>query len=241
MFRLSWLDALPRLLVSRTDVRSSSVPPSAKLSSWIPPDSVPRLRAIASASCKAVARPIPPAPPVSSAAVGCPPGGAPGTGRDPRVLPRVVIYDPELSLALPLRGSYGLGLAAIALVVLGLCLGLQCMVIHAARAMAEATSALPGEHSFRAFAKAGIEFQSLFGRKLQPIDCQNLFCEISKYARVVHPDVRGLSGRTRIKQVYRKSLGPMPQPTFPPKWNLVVPAIRNSKEKPINDLVGYMV
>jgi len=97
------------------------------------------------------------------------------------------------------------------------------------------------EQQDQAFAKAGIAFQSLFGRKLQPIDCQNLFCEISKYARVVHPDVRGLSGRTRIKQVYRKSLGPMPQPTFPPKWNLDVPTINNSKLKPICDLMEYMV
>lgn len=97
------------------------------------------------------------------------------------------------------------------------------------------------EQQDRAFDKAGITFQTLFGRRLQPIDCQNLFCEISKYARVVHPDVRGLSGRTRIKQMYRKSLGPMPQPTFPPKWNLDVPAINNSEQKPISDLIGYMV
>lgn len=35
-----------------------------------------------------------------------------------------------------------------------------------------------------AFQSAGIEFQTLFGRRLQPIDCQNLFCEISKYVSI---------------------------------------------------------
>lgn len=72
----------------------------------------------------------------------------------------------------------------------------------------------------RAFAEAGLEFQDLFGRRLQPIDCQNLFCEISKYARIAHPDIRGLSGRMRIKQVYRRSADPIPIPFFPARWRL---------------------
>jgi hypothetical protein len=72
----------------------------------------------------------------------------------------------------------------------------------------------------RAFAGAGLTFQTLFGRRLQPIDCQNLFCEISKYARVAHPEAAGLSGRTRIKQVYRRHRERLPQPTFPPRWNM---------------------
>ena len=41
------------------------------------------------------------------------------------------------------------------------------------------------------FEQLGLEFRSLWGRPLQLIDCQNLFCEVSKYARVVHPDVEG--------------------------------------------------
>jgi hypothetical protein len=69
------------------------------------------------------------------------------------------------------------------------------------------------------FAKRDLEFQDLWGRPLQLIDCQNLFCEVDKYARVAHPDVQGLSGRTRIKQQYR-SRGLLPLPFFPPKWNL---------------------
>lgn len=71
----------------------------------------------------------------------------------------------------------------------------------------------------REFARLGLDFESLWGRPLQLIDCQNLFCEISKYARVAHPDVLGVSGRTRIKQIYK----PLPSPNgvwFPPKWGL---------------------
>lgn len=77
----------------------------------------------------------------------------------------------------------------------------------------------------REFAERGIDFKGLFGRKLQLIDCQNIFCEISKYARVAHPDVRGVSGRTRIKQSYRASPLKEEPPFFPPKWGLEVPQI----------------
>jgi len=59
----------------------------------------------------------------------------------------------------------------------------------------------------------------LFGRPLQLIDCQNLFCETDKYARVAFPGIIGFSGRTRIKQSFRIT-GPIPDPVFPSKWNL---------------------
>ncbi len=74
------------------------------------------------------------------------------------------------------------------------------------------------------FKRLGLSFDGLFGRRLQPIDCQNLFCEISKYARVVHPDVLGISNRTRIKQSYRQGSGSLPTPIFPPRWGLSPPA-----------------
>jgi len=79
------------------------------------------------------------------------------------------------------------------------------------------------ERQEQTFQSAGIKFQTLFGRRLQPIDCQNLFCEISKYARVAHPDIRGLTGRTRIKQLYRQAAEPIPAPMFPPRWGLRIP------------------
>ena len=46
-----------------------------------------------------------------------------------------------------------------------------------------------------------------------------LFCEISKYARVAHPDVAGASGRTRIKQILKPDETPL-SVWFPPKWGL---------------------
>lgn len=79
------------------------------------------------------------------------------------------------------------------------------------------------ERQEQAFQAAGINFQTLFGRRLQPIDCQNLFCEISKYARVAHPHIRGLTGRTRIKQLFRQAAEPLPRPIFPLRWGLRIP------------------
>ena len=52
------------------------------------------------------------------------------------------------------------------------------------------------------FERLGLDFQSLWGRRLQLIDCQNLFCEVDKYARVAHPQIAGQTGRTRIKQKF---------------------------------------
>lgn len=70
------------------------------------------------------------------------------------------------------------------------------------------------------FAAAEIEFDSLWGRPLQLIDCQNLFCEVSKYARVAHPEITGRSGRTQIKQRYSPTGAPLGRIGYPPKWGL---------------------
>lgn len=75
----------------------------------------------------------------------------------------------------------------------------------------------------REFEQRGIQFPGLFGRPLMPIDCQNLFCEISKYARVAHPNIAGTSSRTRIKQGYEPKREALPPPIFPPRWGLEVP------------------
>jgi hypothetical protein len=71
------------------------------------------------------------------------------------------------------------------------------------------------------FARLGIDFPSLYGRRLQAIDIQNLFCEVDKYARVKFPALK--SNRTRIKARFAPS-GPVPAPFYPPKWGLAVPA-----------------
>ncbi len=74
------------------------------------------------------------------------------------------------------------------------------------------------EHQDAEFARLGLSFQRLGGRRLHLIDCQNLFCEISKYARAAHPEVAGLSGRTRIKQAYRVDPRPMAPIVLPRGW-----------------------
>lgn len=71
----------------------------------------------------------------------------------------------------------------------------------------------------REFERLGLKFDSLWGRPLQLIDCQNLFCEVDKYARVAHPEVAGISGRSRIKQKF-VSLGDVARPWYPPKWGI---------------------
>ncbi len=75
------------------------------------------------------------------------------------------------------------------------------------------------------FARRNLEFQTLWGRPLQLIDCQNLFCEVSKYARAAHPDVRGTNDRRQIKQLYRPTLQNIAL-RYPPKWgiNHLIPA-----------------
>lgn len=75
------------------------------------------------------------------------------------------------------------------------------------------------ENQERHFAAYGVDFQSLWGRPLQLIDCQNLFCEISKYARVAFPEYSGVAGRTRIKQKFQPGKT-TPAPWYPPKWDL---------------------
>jgi hypothetical protein len=69
------------------------------------------------------------------------------------------------------------------------------------------------------FERLELDFQSLWGRKLQLIDCQNLFCEVDKYARMKHPEVLGISGRTRIKQKYSASNQTFNH-WYPPKWGI---------------------
>ncbi len=69
------------------------------------------------------------------------------------------------------------------------------------------------------FSRLGLTFEPVLGRRLQPIDCQNLFCETDKYARVSHPEFVGRSGRSRIKQVFdARGRDPLPPLFCPPKW-----------------------
>lgn len=80
----------------------------------------------------------------------------------------------------------------------------------------------------REFERLGLRFDSLWGRRLQLIDCQNLFCEIDKYSRVAHPEILGRSGRVRIKQRFVASSEPLSL-FFPPKWKLNEPLHRSQQ------------
>lgn len=69
------------------------------------------------------------------------------------------------------------------------------------------------------FTRLDIQFKNLWGRPLQLIDCQNLFCEVDKYARIAHPEVKGITGRNRIKQKFRPTLEPIDY-FYAPKWSI---------------------
>lgn len=80
------------------------------------------------------------------------------------------------------------------------------------------------EQSFRTL---DLPFKTLWGRPLQLIDCQNVFCEVDKYSRVKHPEFAGRTGRTRIKQRYRMTPERL-DVWYPPKWGLN-PNIENGR------------
>jgi hypothetical protein len=54
-------------------------------------------------------------------------------------------------------------------------------------------------------------------RRLRAIDCQNLFCELDKYARVAFPHLK--SNRTRIKAKFSPSAEPLAL-VYPESWDL---------------------
>ena len=70
------------------------------------------------------------------------------------------------------------------------------------------------------FARLNLDFKNLWGRRLQLIDCQNIFCEADKYSRVAHPEISGYSHRTRIKQKFVVREKEPINFYFPPKWGI---------------------
>lgn len=69
------------------------------------------------------------------------------------------------------------------------------------------------------FSRLGLEFKSLWGRPLQLIDCQNIFCETDKYARVAFPEIKGAVEKKRIKQLFVPNNKPI-EYFYPPKWGI---------------------
>lgn len=77
------------------------------------------------------------------------------------------------------------------------------------------------ENQEEEFERLGLKFQTLWGRPLQLIDCQNIFCEVDKYSRIAHPEIKvGKKNRTRIKQLFRPDFESINY-CFPSKWNLL--------------------
>ena len=78
---------------------------------------------------------------------------------------------------------------------------------------------LMAERQKEEFQRLNLNFKDLWGRPLQFIDCQNLFCEVDKYARIAHPEFSGLTGRVRIKQKFRTNFKIINY-YYPPKWGI---------------------
>jgi hypothetical protein len=73
------------------------------------------------------------------------------------------------------------------------------------------------EHQEAEFARLGLPFNGLWGRRLQAIDCQGLFCETDKYCREAAPGLASI--RKRIKARFSATPEPI-KLFFPPKWGI---------------------
>lgn len=77
------------------------------------------------------------------------------------------------------------------------------------------------ENQEKEFTRLGLKFDYLGNRKLQLIDCQNIFCEFDKYSRVKFPDVKGLYKRNKIKRKFTINEERI-EYFFPPKWKILL-------------------
>lgn len=71
------------------------------------------------------------------------------------------------------------------------------------------------ENQEKEFKRLGLKFEKINGRKLQLIDCQNIFCELDKYCRIKIPNLK--SNRTKIKKRYKAKIKKI-EYMYPPKW-----------------------
>jgi len=73
------------------------------------------------------------------------------------------------------------------------------------------------ERQAQEFDRLDLEWEGLFGEPLRAIDCQGLFCETDKYARMKFPELK--SNRVRIKARFSPSRKPLPL-FYPRKWGI---------------------
>ncbi len=70
------------------------------------------------------------------------------------------------------------------------------------------------------FSSRGLVWVNLWGRPLQLIDIQNIFCEVDKYTRLAQPQLSKFATGKRPKQRYHPSNDRELTANFPPKWSL---------------------
>src|SRR5690606_24157698 len=75
--------------------------------------------------------------------------------------------------------------------------GIEKVFVYCGKATPEQMVMHMVENQEKAFQDLGLTFKGLYGRPLQAIDCQGLFCETDKYCRVAFPELK--SERSRIK------------------------------------------
>lgn len=76
------------------------------------------------------------------------------------------------------------------------------------------------ENQEQEFARYGYDFKNLFGRPMQAIDVQNVFCETDKYTREA-VKTSAIEKMKRIKTRFKNDeKKPKIEFFFPPKWNL---------------------
>lgn len=73
------------------------------------------------------------------------------------------------------------------------------------------------EHQDEEFKRLNYNFKKIGNRKLQLIDCQNIFCELDKYCRQALPSLK--SNRVKIKKKYTPKKEKI-EYIYPPKWNI---------------------
>lgn len=77
-------------------------------------------------------------------------------------------------------------------------------------------------HQEEEFKRLNLDFKMIGNRKLQYIDCQNIFCELDKYCRQAIPSLK--SNRQKIKKKYNQIKDKI-EYVYPPKWNVTIETI----------------
>lgn len=80
------------------------------------------------------------------------------------------------------------------------------------------------KHQDEEFKRPNLTFKRIGNRSLQPIDCQNIFCELDKYCRQALPNLK--SNRKKIKKHYVPKKDKI-EYIYPPKWDLNIGFVEN--------------